>query len=75
MPLIPHRWGHRWHQCFVDEHYMPTLLAWLGKDAETDCKGHLADADWTRPGSHGFSGPYEYFPEDVSPQLCVLAAH
>ena len=31
----------RWRQCYVDEHYMPTLLAVLGKDDETDCTGHL----------------------------------
>ena len=31
----------RWQQCYVDEHYMPTLLAAMGKDAETDCVGHL----------------------------------
>ena len=53
---------------------MPTLLAWLGKDLETDCKGHLAEADWTRPGSHGYSGPYEYFPADISPRLCVSSS-
>ena len=62
----------RWRQCFVEEHYMPTLLAWLGKDGETDCMGHLSDGDWTRPGSHGWSGPYEYFPADISADLCAL---
>ena len=50
---------------------MPTLLAWLGKDGETDCMGHLSDGDWTRPGSHGWSGPYEYFPADISADLCA----
>ena len=33
--------GGRWNQCKVDEVYMPTLLAVLGRDAETDCKGYL----------------------------------
>ncbi len=33
--------GGRWNQCKVDELYMPTLLAIMGRDAETDCKGYL----------------------------------
>jgi len=34
-------WRRAWRQCYVDEHYMPTLLAVLGKDGETECIGHL----------------------------------
>ena len=32
-----------------DEHYLPTLLAVHGLDAQTDCTGVLTHSDWTWP--------------------------
>lgn len=40
---------------------MPTLLAYLGKDQETDCWGFLVNVDWSRGGAH----PRTYAVEDI----------
>ena len=32
-----------WRFCVSDEHYVPTLLAVLGLDDQTDCKVHTPD--------------------------------
>lgn len=32
--------------CVSDEHYIPTLLAALGLDAETDCQGGVTHTSW-----------------------------
>ena len=45
----------------ADEHYVPTLLAYLGKDQETDCWGFLVNVDWSRGGAH----PRTYAVEDI----------
>lgn len=42
----------RWRDCFSDEHYFATLLAVLGKENETDCKGFMMHVDWSRGGAH-----------------------
>ena len=47
--------------CCADEHYVPTLLAYLGKDQETDCWGFLVNVDWSRGGAH----PRTYAVEDL----------
>lgn len=61
--------------CYSDEHYVPTLLAYLGKDQETDCWGFLVNVDWSRGGAH----PRTYSVQDVDvsrmkqlriPELC-----
>ena len=35
----------------ADEHYVPTLLAYLGKEQETDCWGFMVNVDWSRGGA------------------------
>ena len=42
----------RKYLCFSDEHYIPTLLAIRGWDAETDCFGYNVHTDWTEGGPH-----------------------
>ena len=42
----------RWRDCFSDEHYFATLLAVLGRENETDCKGFMMHVDWSRGGAH-----------------------
>lgn len=46
---------------YADEHYVPTLLAYLGKDQETDCWGFMVNVDWSRGGAH----PRTYAVEDI----------
>lgn len=43
---------YRWRDCFSDEHYFATLLAVLGRENETDCKGFMMHVDWSRGGAH-----------------------
>lgn len=50
----------------ADEHYVPTLLAYLGKDQETDCWGFLVNVDWSRGGAH----PRTYAVEDIDVERC-----
>ena len=45
----------RKYLCFSDEHYIPTLLAIRGWDAETDCFGYNVHTDWTEGGPHPVS--------------------
>lgn len=52
--------------CFLDEHYIPSLLAFHGLDNETDCRGGLVTANWTVPKA---KHPKEYTPEEITPQL------
>ena len=51
----------------ADEHYVPTLLAYLGKDQETDCWGFLVNVDWSRGGAH----PRTYAVEDIDVERCA----
>ena len=52
--------------CFLDEHYIPSLLAFHGLDNETDCHGGVATANWTMPRA---KHPIEYASEQISPKL------
>ena len=58
----------RWRQCFVDEHYIPTVLAVEGLDNETDCHGGLLSTDFTVKNS---THPIEYQPEAITSTLCA----
>jgi len=58
----------RWRMCYLDEHYVPSLLAFHGLDNETDCRGGLVTANWTGSAA---GHPLEYTSSDVNPQLCV----
>ena len=49
------------HFLSADEHYVPTLLAYLGKEQETDCWGFMVNVDWSRGGAH----PRTYAVEDI----------
>ena len=49
---------------------MPTLLAYLGKEQETDCWGFMVNVDWSRGGAH----PRTYEPEDIDADRCALSA-
>lgn len=51
----------------ADEHYVPTLLAYLGKDQETDCWGFLVNVDWSRGGAH----PRAYSVQDIDVSRCA----
>ncbi|CAL8472071.1 g11613 [Coccomyxa elongata] len=53
----------RWRDCFSDEHYMPSLLAYLQLGHETDCVGRLVGVDWSQGGAH----PRSYTVQDVNP--------
>ena len=46
---------------------MPSLLARLGLENETDCRGWLLHANWAKGGSH----PKSYAIADVTPELCA----
>ena len=61
----------RWKQCFVDEHYMPTVLARAGLDNETDCHGGLLSTDFTVKNS---THPVEYQPDAINSALCAVPA-
>mmetsp|Transcript_16470 Transcript_16470/g.49327 ORF Transcript_16470/g.49327 Transcript_16470/m.49327 type:complete len:505 (+) Transcript_16470:419-1933(+) len=56
----------KWRICYLDEHYIPSLLAFHGLDDETDCRGGLVTANWTLPGA---KHPLEYQPRQVKPAL------
>jgi Core-2/I-Branching enzyme len=66
MVLNPKPFANRWRMCFLDEHYIPSLLAFHGLDNETDCHGGLATANWTMPKAQH---PIEYASEQISPKL------
>ncbi len=51
--------------CISDEHYVPTLLAVMGRENETDCLGASMHTDWRDGGAH----PRSYALNDVEPQL------
>lgn len=51
----------RKYLCFSDEHYIPTLLAIRGWDAETDCFGYNVHTDWTEGGPHPVRKSGEFF--------------
>ncbi|BDA47491.1 probable glycosyltransferase BC10 at C-terminar half [Coccomyxa sp. Obi] len=57
----------RWRDCFSDEHYMPSLLAYLQLGHETDCVGRLVGVDWSQGGAH----PRSYSVQDVNPDKMV----
>ncbi|KAL4426017.1 hypothetical protein ABPG75_010033 [Micractinium tetrahymenae] len=43
----------RWRDCYSDEHYIPTLLASKGLDAESSCYiDGIVAADWSAGGAH-----------------------
>jgi hypothetical protein len=50
-----------------DEHFLPTLLATFGKDAETTCSDGFTNVYWDHPswGSH----PYSYLSEEINRNL------
>ena len=41
---------------------MPVLLAYMGKQEETDCTGSIMNVDWEEGGPH----PITYLPENVT---------
>ncbi|PRW33249.1 Transcription initiation factor TFIID subunit 13 isoform A [Chlorella sorokiniana] len=56
----------QWKECIADEHYVPTLLASLGLEDETYCRGWgLAYTDWSDNWIH----PKSFKPRDVTPEL------
>eukprot|EP00884_Botryococcus_braunii_P021938 jgi/Botrbrau1/8428/Bobra.0237s0047.1 len=56
----------RQRDCVSDEHYIPTLLAYLGVDNETDCLGCLVSTRWS--GKKGKTNhPYSYRPSEITP--------
>ncbi|KDD74315.1 hypothetical protein H632_c1407p0, partial [Helicosporidium sp. ATCC 50920] len=55
--------------CYPDEHYLPSVLAVLGVEAETDCEGQCTDADWDRRLDPYSAHPYTYRPDELTPQL------
>ncbi|KAI7839849.1 hypothetical protein COHA_006412 [Chlorella ohadii] len=56
----------QWKECIADEHYVPTLLASLGLENETYCRGWgLAYTDWSDNWIH----PKSFKPRDVTPDL------
>lgn len=66
-------------ECYSDEHYMPVLLAYAGKQEETDCTGLIMNVDWEEGGPH----PISYHPDNVTeatmrqlrkPEQCDFAA-
>lgn len=36
----------RHYECYADEHYVPTLLAYKGLEEQTDCLGYTTSVDW-----------------------------
>ncbi|KAK9823184.1 hypothetical protein WJX72_000908 [[Myrmecia] bisecta] len=54
---------HRFRDCYSDEHYIPSLLAYLQRGHETDGLGYLVHVDWSHGGAH----PKSYLPEEVQP--------
>ena len=54
----------------VDEHYFPSLIAYLQLGHETDCIGGLVSADWRHGGSH----PRTYKTSEVTVRLWVTLA-
>ncbi|KAK9907953.1 hypothetical protein WJX75_000484 [Coccomyxa subellipsoidea] len=50
------------YECYSDEHYMPVLLAYAGKQEETDCTGLIMNVDWEEGGPH----PISYHPDNVT---------
>jgi len=72
-------WVSRSYECYSDEHYLPVLLAYAGKQEETDCTGLIMNVDWEEGGPH----PISYLPENITeatlralrkPDLCDAAA-
>ncbi|EIE23577.1 hypothetical protein COCSUDRAFT_41776 [Coccomyxa subellipsoidea C-169] len=53
----------RWRDCFSDEHYMPSLIAYKQLGHETDCVGRLVGVDWSLGGAH----PRSYTAQDINP--------
>ena len=39
-------WSCRKRDCYSDEHYVPTLMAYLGLDNETTCSGNTMHVSW-----------------------------
>lgn len=66
-----HSEGERRHRkCVSDEHYVATVLAVNGLDAETDCLGQNTHAEWW--GTKQLWSPLEYSSADVSTRLKLL---
>ncbi|KAK9864497.1 hypothetical protein WJX84_010563 [Apatococcus fuscideae] len=57
-----------WRFCVSDEHYVPTLLAVLGLDSQTDCKGSVTSAWWDGPYFH----PKTWQSEEMDPHLVTM---
>jgi hypothetical protein len=55
----------RERDCYADEHYMASLLAYLQMGDETDCAGFLVNVSWKNGGAH----PYAYSLGEISPDL------
>lgn len=53
-----------------DEHWLPTLIAALGREDETDCHGYLTNVDWSRGGGH----PRSYEEKEISAARWVVQA-
>ncbi|KAK9848925.1 hypothetical protein WJX84_001940 [Apatococcus fuscideae] len=57
-----------WRFCVSDEHYIPTLLAVLGLDDQTDCKGSVTSAWWDGPYFH----PKTWQAEEMDAHLVTM---
>ena len=57
----------RWRDCFADEHYMASLVAYLQLGHETDCAGFLVSVSWRGNSAH----PVSYQPVEIRPELCA----
>jgi hypothetical protein len=70
----------RKYECYSDEHYMPVLLAYHGKQDETDCTGLVMNVAWPLEGG---PHPVTYMSANITddlirqlrkPDLCDSAA-
>lgn len=64
-------WVCRWRDCFSDEHYMPSLIAYKQLGHETDCVGRLVGVDWSLGGAH----PRSYTAQDINPDKWAGLPH
>ena len=62
--------GYRWRDCFSDEHVFATLMAVMGRENETDCKGFMMHVDWSRGGAH----PRTYEQREISAARSAIRA-
>ncbi|KAK9813067.1 hypothetical protein WJX72_008331 [[Myrmecia] bisecta] len=52
----------KWYDCYSDEHYIPSLLAYNGETDAADCAGKMVHVDWSMGGPH----PMTYAPDDIT---------